>query len=519
MKQSYFLKTICLAALCSWASSSSAMAENLNIFTEIGLKVSCDESSTDVVDDITVNIASLSWNVCGIWVTSTGSLGNVSANINCINPNPPAMYGIRVEEGGTIGTISGTMKLAPGEGHVVGYMLGSLDGVSCLGLSSAQMGDEVTGDSYAVGDSTGFDVDWTSMSFDINHSNCSSGNIARGIYLNREGSSIATGEGEYIGGTIDVLNEYDGDSDCIAIDIDNKSHVGDIGKDAVIKARCKVNGDSTAIMLQNGSSIGEIAGKITATAKTDNATGIYVRGSEIGTIKGTIKASSTKGQGTGIDYNTTQQLVFSGASITAESAACLGTAIRNTEQGIRIMSECGTVTTIQGNLDAGTQALSFDSGDFVVKSNTWTASSTSIGSVEGTAHVDLQSDLKLQAPTLDFYINTESDYSNITIANGFSLDSTQLTSINVYLSDEVMAMGEFDFTLIDGEIACLNEVQVNYILESPTTSGTLSHGSAEDGSSFIVSLRGGDANVPEPSTTSLGLIALASMLLRRRRSR
>ncbi len=488
MKISYFLK--CIGLLALFSGTCAAEFSDESVFSPfIGLHVEADDSPYGdlTTDKKGVNGALYGQSAIGILIDSDASMGDVKSTIISSNLNWALAWGIYLEDGGQMGTVSGTIETYSNLCTSVGYLGGTLDHYDAIGLYAE-----------TTNDSTGIDVDWSCINLNINRGGEGEDGTVYGIYLNDSCASIT----DTIGGTI-TSNTYGSN----------------------------ISGLSIGIVLENGTSIAGISGKVTATTDDGSATGLLIRDSSIGTISGTItaKSDSDMANATAIDYNTTQQIVLEGATIRAmtktNGVASYGAAIKNTDYGISLLStDCSTAATIKGNLDAGAHALEFQSGQFDVASESWTASVVTVGSDAATAQVTLESDLGIEATTLEFYINGLDDVSSITISTGYTLDLSDIDTINVYITDGVMESGEFDLTLMDGAIACMSDdVQVHYILSDLYTGESLSYGSADDGTSFIVSYGGSSGGgdlpaVPEPTTATLSLLALAGLVARRRRA-
>ncbi len=488
--------------------------------SEIAMEVTKSNSTyEETCDDIYKQTTVYGRGVYGIAINDNAYLGDVSSAIEVIQVNWGVVFGIWVDDCGSIGTVSGDITIIYNYANGVGYLAGTLDDMNAIALYSV-----------ATGDSTGIDVDWTTFNLTVyQDTQQDTSYTARGIYLNAEGSSIATGCDEYIGGSITVFGEYSSDGTNIGIELDNGSSVGNMASSSSVTVTAEDVGCAYGLYLQNESSVGDLAGTITVQSGEDTATGIYLDDSTIGTISGKVVAKSTVDMSlaTAIEYNTQQELVLEGATIRAmtktDGVASYGTAIKNTDYGISLLStDCDTAAAIKGNLNAGEQTLQFQSGQFDIVSESWTASVVTVGSESATAQVTLESDLGIEATTLEFYINGLDDISSITISTGYTLDLSDIDTINIYITDAVMESGEFALTLIDGEIACMSDdVQVNYVLSDLYTGESLSYGTDSNGSSFIVNYGGSSGDlpaVPEPSTAALSLLALAGLAARRRRS-
>ncbi len=504
MKISYFLKRWGLVALLVSLCSSQTFAED--DVTEAALVVTQGtyegETITGVHKIITYEDTDYTY---GIMVTGGAELGGVSASVTVTNTYGNSIAGIYVDDTSSSGVFSGYLSMKSNQLDVVGYLVGDAGDSYAVGLYSS-----------ATGDSSTFDVDWSSAKFASVLSEGSCTSFTRGIYLNQEGASIATGEGEYFGGMVYAWNHDGSDGTAIGIELAQGSQMGDLAAGSVVMALNQGSGDSYGIYLSGQSSIGDLACGFYIDADYGLSTAIYLEDSTMGTISGTVKAYSIYAESKVILYNTEDSLQLSGAFIEGVAQGTYGTAIENTSKGISIVNE-GAASTISGNLNAGEQALTFESGELTLLADTWIASSVSIGSDAGTAQLTLESSITVETEILNFYIHDLDDLSFILIEEGYTLNLENIQMINIYLDDAVMAAGDFEFILIDGAIACLSDnVQVNYEVGDAYSADFFSWGTAADGTSFIVS-SGGSEVIPEPCTVSLSLIALAGLLARRRR--
>lgn len=483
MKISYFLKRLAAVALLGSFCSSQALAYYDK--PDAGMVVvKGDDSGADISEKIEINLENESNYTYGLWVKEDATVGEVSSTINVLNVNEAYVVGIYKDTSSTVDLFSGSITITSNLEDSAGYLIGGGCNFYGIGLKDSKTGDSST-----------FTVDWAEADFSVTLYTAQnpplSTGTAWGIYLNEAGASIATGEGEYIGGTIEAKSDY--------------LH----------------QGNAVGIELTQNTQVGDVRGTIKASTEVGTAVGIKIDDASIGTISGKVIANGNKGDSTAIIYNTDQELVLSGATIKATKKiggeTSWTTAIENTTKGIRLLNE-GAASTIQGDLNACGHDLNFNAGDFELSGNTWTAGSVSVGSDGGTAHLSLESVITVEAETLNFYINDVTDFSDISIADGYTLNLESIKTINVYLEDGVMESGDFDLTLMDGSIAILDDVQVNYVLGEQYSDEFLSHGSADDGTSFIVSSgAGGGGVIPEPCTVSLSFIALAGLLARRRR--
>ncbi len=193
------------------------------------------------------------------------------------------------------------------------------------------------------------------------------------------------------------------------------------------------------------------------------------------------------------------------------------------------------------SIGAQEDALIFSQGKYHVKSDYWFVSEVAVGSyaIESTSQITLTGSTKFaDTNMLSFHVNSTSDYSSITVSATEMLTINELGTVNVTLGAELMAAETFRLTLIDGDMfdTAGNTLTVN--LFDLITEGT--GGLIDDLASIYVEYDGvrydyedgpvtftytGEATdlvigreiIPEPSTATLSLLALAGLLSRRRR--
>ncbi len=192
----------------------------------------------------------------------------------------------------------------------------------------------------------------------------------------------------------------------------------------------------------------------------------------------------------------------------------------------------------------GDRGLQFEKGIYDVSSDYWFVDRVSLGTIldSSTSQVNLADSTKLvDTHTLDFHVNSDASYSQMAIANSEQMTINELQNINVTLGEELMSTSIFRVTLIDGDMIDsmggtltvslidllpggtdgleddLSSIYVEYdgIRKYYGTDGVqfTYDGTATD---FVIG-RGPSDVIPEPSTTTLSLLALAGILARRRR--
>ncbi len=206
-----------------------------------------------------------------------------------------------------------------------------------------------------------------------------------------------------------------------------------------------------------------------------------------------------------------------------------------------------SATVNLGDIATQNDSIQFIQGKYQVKSDYWFVSEVTVGS-----HINSQtSSITLTGSTkfvdtnmVNFHVNSTGDYSSITVSAGEILGIQDLNTINVTLNAELMATETFRITLIDGDMldtlggtltvnlfdliiedsnaALINDLSSIYVeydgervfyADGPVTFDYT--GKATD---FIIG-RNVNAAIPEPSTATLSLLALAAFMARRRRTK
>ncbi len=222
-----------------------------------------------------------------------------------------------------------------------------------------------------------------------------------------------------------------------------------------------------------------------------------------------------------------------------------GDAVLTLTGGIKLSSEGKTTATAAsfvGNFTAGmgasgsgTESLQFEKGNFQVTSESWNAQkgiivgsslSSSVGALYQTASVTLHDiastvgdTTTFNSSSLSFYANSMTDSSLIKVMNGVSLDLEGLTTVNIYLAGDDSMYGPLfflDATLADSFDADNSGITYKLYFDGIeyTQSNTLKI--VHDSNGIYLST---GAPIPEPSTASLSLVALAGLLSRRRRKK
>ncbi len=188
-----------------------------------------------------------------------------------------------------------------------------------------------------------------------------------------------------------------------------------------------------------------------------------------------------------------------------------------------------------GASSSGTESLQFEKGNFQVTSEAWNAQkgitvgssvSSSVGALYDTASVTLH-DIEatvgetttFNSNSLSFYANSMSDSSLIKTMEGVSLDLEGLTTVNIYLSGDDTMYGPLYF--LDARLADFFDADNTGITYNLYFDGIEYEQSdtlkiVHDSTGIYLS---SNVTIPEPSTATLSLLALAWLLSRRRRKR
>lgn len=215
------------------------------------------------------------------------------------------------------------------------------------------------------------------------------------------------------------------------------------------------------IYAENGSIIGGItaSGRITVNSEL-NAYGLYLDNSSIGVIRGAINANYTlsedaekflpfTGTAFGVFTNTADTLHFAdGASVSAAKSAQgkYGFALINTASDLNIRADDGTKISFYGDVETGSHGFTMEYGNFVFASEKWSAKEVSFGLKDAasskitTASVEFADSTVIDSDTVNFYANSLSDHSSITVAEGKSVSlANSDAAINLILAEDFVA--------------------------------------------------------------------------------
>ncbi len=309
--------------------------------------------------------------------------------------------------------------------------------------------------------------------------------------------------------------------------------------DAKIAVSATGEGNAYGLTLDN-STVGAVTADIAVVSEKE-AVAVYLENdSSIGTISADITATSTGGDETGAigiysEYKQTTTFTFAHdqdvsiqATADAGDAATYAILIMSEETILKLddVIDANQTTSISGDI-AVFGALSFESGNYDVTANVIYASSismadSSVSTVNITTTTQLVDYVDQDGTTLNFTVSSyDSGNIALTIAEGASLIG--IDAINIYLSEEVLAYltanQYYEIELVSGDLTGGEAISIEdletlinvYSIDSSGTTASVSSTYA------IASASGITLNVPEPSTSTLSLLALTALLARRRR--
>ncbi len=494
---------------------SSQMGDILGDLIVTGL----DNSATGITAMNSVNIGAITGLIDvrsdngyaqGIFIQSDTHTGSISGNINVHSTNGK-VQGIGLNHSSSIADFSGTLTATS--------TIGSVTGISIEGSST-------------IGEASGKGIGGT-----INVS--STQGVATGIYLTSQKFNVITGN-------VNVTSEHE----AVGINLSNDAQLGTIGKDAVINVTLSSNGSNAGnaygikaedlIGNEAGYNISDIEGtfKIVNNTSSEDATlgnayGIYMIGDGgMGTISSDQVHNSTSSiivetvdtdKAYGVYAQTAKTIYFEGgATIKASSTSdrSHGYAIYNDTHGITVAEAStskGGDAFLSGNLYAGDKSLVFQSGDYQVSSDNWTASNIVLGATSSTAalqtaHVTVTDIMTTNATSIDFYLNTVEDFSQLTVNAGGAFDLSSINEVNFHFSQEFIEVWGVDyFNKISLATGALTVQDMEHITVNMYGEGLVE-------TEYIIS----DSEIsifilPEPSTATMSIIALIALMSRRRR--
>ncbi len=434
----------------------------------------------------------------------------------------------------------------------IGYLLG--DQASSTTTSLAFKNTSTAGGSSGRNDSFDFDIDWANIKLTVKRNN----QFAAGVTLIGQDASAETSPTFYLGAASDITAESVENGNVVGIWL-NGSTGGDIA--GTVSATvgtgtsygiATVGTDTVGPLITQSranSTLGDITGTITSTVKTSGtAYGLLIGDSvkvnndsvatdfttTIGTISGSIIAEAESSAGNAIaikDISSNALQLAGGATITAtitdSGSTSHGTAILNTVAGISLSSTDSSVSNavqINGNLNAGEQSLDFTSGYYEISSSQWTASTSinvgaagaSTDDAYSTASVTTSDILTASTEAMNFYVNSVSDVSTLIVGDAQTLVLDGLKTVNIYLQGEVadyenglplyvVDAREAQDLSWDSSVAIQYEIYMNGTRIDQNSDFYVQHDST------------GIYIIPEPSTATMSLIALAALLQGRRR--
>lgn len=332
------------------------------------------------------------------------------------------------------------------------------------------------------------------------------------------------------------------------------------------------------INLEGGTTMKGFSGEMTVTSSNGFAIGIEATDSDVGTISGdiSVKSTSAGADATGIDLITSGETVD--YTLTFGSGATVTTEVTGTGKAIALSydnngsdyngmetltlavenpSESGVDVTLTGYIVVGTNStggdiptdelgtLIFESGSYDITSEGIWASTiiicadasvtlnvSPVMEIQGYSimpmnAVDETSSFFLDGTELIFYVD-ELNSSTAALTLGSEYDLSTISSITVILSDEALESWENGDSIAISDLIVTDNGEVSsgmivddatFIVQSTdaetgivTTVGSTSFGEVFDNDGSVTM-----SMVPEPSTATLSLLALAALCVRRKR--
>ncbi len=473
-----------------------------------------------------------------------GDIGTDDSVINVTSSNSVA-YGIMLSSYSNLsGDIAGTVNVT---GNTTTYGICVSGSTSSFGDDDSSISADITVTSNS-GKAYGIQGRYTTFTSDFTGTlEVTGATGARGIDLYGYTSTSCSYDADIAG---EFISATTSSGDAIGISLSYTSVTGEICTELITASSS--TGSATGVSISN-SEVGDILSDIIATGQT--AMGISVSGdSSVGVISGNITAVTTSEDASNataiLVSGTTSITLAQGMTISASSSVTgeLGTAISSdgdvSFSSVDIGSDAVAVvytllTTasedsddviIEGNIELD-GALSFTEGSYTITSDYWTV--TEVDFYDGVA-VTINSDIIVNnASDVDSYVafnfyvtDVDSlDEALLYVAEGTIIDGVD--AVNVYLSDEVASVllsdgSSSDLLLIDGDFVSSSEgYAVNIYVEdldddSETVSYTLYDGTATIDFAWD-DASGQGSSVPEPTTTTLSLLGLGALLMRRKR--
>ena len=449
-----------------------------------------------------IKVSSVSGSAYGVYASSgsnIGSLYKLNGSMTVSADNTVAAgkaYGVYLEDNANVSEIYGSIKLESavgtsvgvykGAGAKVGMIYGELEITSYRDNAAYGLlyGGEYNLEAESIGYYNAETYDSSGFSF-ISGQRITLRNKgdAYGIYIDA-GQEINDYDWNYFSATSETSNAYGlyaaGKAQMLyqarfqaAAEAGSAYGIYATGgaslpnvNDCEISADGKGSSTAYGIYADGNSSMALTKGKITATSE-GSAYGVYLKDNANVSLAGDISATGSTGS-VGIYSESTKDLTFAAAAtVTAKDASGnYGDAIRS--PGNLTVRGGSNSIALAGNVSTPNSTFTMADGDFSLAAHSIDANQFALGTETSSVSLNIKDNVSFTGTVLDFYAQTKSDYSKITIDSGMSLDLSSITNLNLLLGDNFSAAGDY-LGLIQGTVKGLNDmpvVNVDYINKS-----------------------------------------------------
>ena len=476
---------------------SEAQGTAFGVFAEENARI----GGIDLVSDIKVR--SISGSAYGVYASTGSNIGDlykVNGSISVSADNTLAAgkaYGIYLEDGATVSEIYGSIELESAVGTNVGVYkgIGAEIGYihSSLAITShrdnAVYGLLYGGDYNLEAESIGYynaeTYDSSGFSFiSAQQITLRNKGSVYGIYIDagqeikdyvRNYFSVASetsnAYGLYAAGTANTLYQAKFQAAAEAglaygIYATGGALLPNVN-DCEISADGKGSSAAYGIYADGNASMVLSKGKVAATSG-GAAYGVYLKDNANAGLAGDISATGAS-ESVGIYAGSAKDLTFAAdATVSAKDiSGNYGDAIRS--PGNLTVRGGNNSIALTGNISAPDSTLTMADGNFSLAAKSIDAGKFVLGSENSSVSLNIKDKVSFTGSTLDFYAQSKSDYSKITIDSGMSLDLSGVANLNLLLGDEFSAAGDY-LGLIQGTVKRLGDmpaVNVDYINKTP----------------------------------------------------
>lgn len=547
-------------------ADSAIIKVNTATYTAWGVR-----NAYGTIDTVTGKISAVSEKGAAYAVGNYGSIGTVSADIFAERTGTgtsavSALYNFAFGKVGTINSVTSTITATNINGECDGIKnIGNIGTISAKVTATAtgtgstytilNFGADISsgitaidGGTYIANANSGDAVAvWNQMLIgnitDANFEAHSTSGTSYGLF-NKDYYSKKTATINNISGTITTT----GGAESYAIY--NKSVIGTV--DATINTSS--SGSAYGIYNSATGTLGTISSDITVHAKTAASFGIISFNTEDSvTFTGSISTTSDSGMSVGIAAQSGSVVFGDGASVSASSASGTAYALYSEANQLKLGADSGTVT-LSGDLCVadGTGSLVFESGNYMISSTTWdvaevvfsqgtTVTLTVAGAEPAVASYSLlrvnsaSSDTTMviqEGTTLCFEVASIDDLNSLDSALFIvdsSVDLSGIDAVSITLMNEGETWSDSDTIDVskliayspsesadeDLSIAIFDDVSISVTDADLQKTTVLAASTDSTGDSGLIFTN--PDNIPEPSTATLSLLALAGLCARRRR--